>query len=251
MSAIECSVDGAVRSVTLNRPEKRNALSPEMIERVTAFFAEEPSAAERVAVIRANGAAFCAGIDLRDRDASATGARHIVGMLDAIERWPLPVVAVVQGPALAGGAELALHCDLVVASTAASFGMPLAQIGLAPNWFLTKKILECLGAAGARELLLLGDPMPAARMHALGAISHLADPDALDAVVERVVTRCSDNAPLALRAIKAIVNRAMTFRDDLPHADLDELTGRVRTSADAREGMAARLERRRAAFQGR
>jgi enoyl-CoA hydratase/carnithine racemase len=251
MSSIEVTVHGAVRSVTLNRPEKRNALSPDMLARLTEIFSETPGPDERVATIGAVGPVFCSGIDLRERDASATGARHIERLLDAIQSWPLPVVAIVEGSAYAGGAELALHCDLVVASTAASFGMPLAQIGLAPSWFLSKKIIESLGPAGARELLLLGDPVPAQRLYDLGAISHVAEPETLALLAEQIVTRCCANAPLALRAIKSVINRAMSFRDDLPYADLDALVGSVRTSADAHEGMAARLERRPPVFRGR
>ena len=81
-----------------------------------------------------------------------------------METYPLPVVAIVHGHAIAGGNELALHCDFVVASSAANFGMSLAQIGLAPTWFLAKKLMEVAGPVATREILLLGDPLPATRM---------------------------------------------------------------------------------------
>ena len=251
MSHIELNIDGAVRAVTLNRPEKRNALSPEMLDELTGIFSATPAPEEKVATIRAIGPSFSSGVDLRDRDASSTGARHIARMLDAVQNWPLPVIAIVEGSARAGGTELALHCDIVVASTNATFGMPLAQIGLAPSWFLSKKIVECLGPVGAREMFFLGDPLSAKRMHEYGAISHVAEPAAFEALVEAVIGRVRDNAPLALRAIKAVINRSMTYRDGIEFADVDELAGNVRVSEDAREGMAARLEKRRPNFRGR
>ena len=122
-------------------------------------------------MIRSEGPVFCAGLDLRERGGGAVGgAGAIEAMLHAIELYPLPVVAVVQGDAIAGGNELALHCDFVVASENARFGMSLAKIGLAPSWFLAKKLLEVAGPVGAREMLLLGDPLPARRMADLGLI---------------------------------------------------------------------------------
>jgi enoyl-CoA hydratase/carnithine racemase len=224
-----------------------------MLDELAAAFAEASAADERVTVIRANGAVFCAGLDLKERGEGGPmrGASPIEHVLEAVEHYPLPVVAVVQGDAIAGGNELALHCDIVVASTAARFGMSLAQIGLAPTWFLAKKLLEVGGPVAAREILLLGDPIPAERMHALGLIARLATPEELDEVAAGVVGRLAANAPLSLRAMKALLVREMAFRDSIPHADVDALVDTARTSADAKEGMAARLEKRSANFQGR
>src|SRR5215471_11411656 len=135
-----------------------------MIEALKAPVADD----DRVVVIRGKGNVFCAGLDMAERSKSA-GAGEASGievMLRAIELCPLPVIAVVQGDAIAGGNELALHCDLVVASDKARFGMSLAQVGLAPNWFLAKKLMEVLGPVTTREMLLLGDPLPSTKLHA-------------------------------------------------------------------------------------
>jgi enoyl-CoA hydratase/carnithine racemase len=253
MSTILIESAGAVRTVTLNRPEKRNALNAEMLEELAAAFSAAPSAKERVTVLRANGPSFCAGLDLRERSETgpAAGASPIEHVLHLVENYPLPVVAVVQGDAIAGGNELALHCDFVVASTAASFGMSLAQIGLAPTWFLAKKLLEVAGPVATRQILLLGDPLPADRLHALGVISFLAAPGELDSVAQGVVDRLAANAPLSLRAMKALLNREMQFRDSIQHADVDRLVNEARLSADAREGIGARMEKREPRFSGR
>jgi enoyl-CoA hydratase/carnithine racemase len=245
---VESESVGPVRNVLLNRPEKRNALNGEMLDRLLDIFSKPPGPDERLAVIRAAGPVFCAGLDLSDHTVETN---PIEGMLRAIETWPLPVVAVVQGDAIAGGNELALHCDLVVASSAARFGMSLAQIGLVPSWFLIKKLLEVAGPVITRRILLLGDPLLAREFHQLGLISHVAEPDALDAVAGAVIDRLSANAPLSLKAMKAVIVREMEFRDQIAHADIDRLVAEVNASADAREGMAARLAKRPARFTGR
>ena len=252
MSKVLVETSGAVRTVTLNRAEKRNALDPEMLTLLAGAFRVSPPAEERVTVIRSTGTVFCAGLDLRERlgTLDQPGASSIEDVLHAIEMYPLPVVAVVQGDAIAGGNELALHCDLVVASTAARFGMSLAQVGLAPTWFLAKKLLEVAGPVASREILLLGDPLPAERMHALGIISRVADPGALEAAATAVIDRLVANAPLSLRAMRALLVREMAFRDGIAHADVDELVEAARRSADSREGITARLEKRAPRFTG-
>jgi len=253
MQVVEVTSDGAVRTVTLNRPEKRNALNAEMLGLLEAAFSVAPGPGERVTVIRSAGPVFCSGLDLRERAGTLDrpGASSIEEMLDAIEHYPLPVVGVVQGDAIAGGNELALHCDLVVASTAARFGMSLAQIGLAPTWFLAKKLLEVCGPVAAREVLLLGDPLPAERMHALGIISRVAPPDQLEVEASKVINRLAANAPLSLRAMKALLVREMQFRQGIAHDDVDALVEAARRSTDAQEGIAARMERREPLFKGR
>jgi enoyl-CoA hydratase/carnithine racemase len=251
MAKVTWQVEGAVRRVLLNRPEKRNALDGEMIAAVNAAFTEPPGAGERVAVIRAEGPVFCAGLDLKERAASPGDVSPIEDMLHAIENSPLPVVAVVAGDAIAGGNELAMHCDLVIASTAARFGMSLAQIGMAPSWFLAKKLLEVAGPVTTRRILLLGDPLPAQRLYDLGVISHVAEPQDLETVAGDVILRLANNAPLSLKAMKALIVRQMAFRDDITHADIDKVVETVRRSEDAQEGMAARLARRKPQFKGR
>ena len=195
---------------------------------------------------------FCAGLDLRERLASTAPADEgpIETMLHAMENYPLPLVAVVQGDAIAGGCELALHCDFVVVSSTARFGMSLAQIGIAPSWFLAKKLIEVAGPLAARELLLLGDPVTAERMSQLNLISRLVAPSDLEQTAQAIIDRLAANAPLSLRAIKALLVRQMTFRDGIAHGDVDALVDEVRASKDAEEGTRARIERRQPRFTG-
>lgn len=244
---------GPVRTIWMNRPEKRNALDQEMRTQMTEALAAPVDPADRVVVIRARGPSFCSGLDLgeRKRTAGTGGASGIEVMLRAVETCPLPVVAVVQGDAIAGGNELALHCDLVLAGESARFGMSLAQVGLAPNWFLAKKLMEVLGPVTTREMLLLGDPLPAARLHALGLIARCVPDDRLEQEAAAVIARLAANAPLSLKAMKALTVRQLEFRDSIPHEDIDALVRTAIGSEDAREGIAARLERRRPDFKGK
>ncbi|MBL4867452.1 MAG: enoyl-CoA hydratase/isomerase family protein [Pseudomonadales bacterium] len=251
MAKIRVEADGAVRTVTLTRGEKRNALDDEMLQALEAAFKEVPPAEERVTVIRAEGPVFCAGMDLKARKTSINGISVIEAMLHAIETYPLPVVGVVHGDAIAGGNELALHCDIVVARSTARFGMSLAQIGLAPTWFLAKKLLEVAGPVKTREFLFLGDPFPATQMHAMGLIARVAEPDDFESEVTKIVDRLTANAPLSLKAMKALLVREMCFRDGIYHKDVDQLVADASNSTDAQEGVKARLEKRKAEFLGR
>ena len=252
MSMIRVDREGAIRTVTLTRPAKRNAMNLEMLAALEEAFSETPAREERVIVLRAEGHVFCAGIDLaeRQRKPAQAGVSPVEGMLDAMEHCPLPIVGVVQGAAIAGGNELALHCDFVVASTRARFGMSLSQIGLAPTWFLAKKLVEVCGPVASREILLLGDPLPAQRMYDLGVIARVVDPDELEEAAQKIIQRLAANAPLSLKAMKALLVREMQFRDEIEHADVDKLIEEARNSADAKEGIAAKLEKRLPNFVG-
>jgi len=246
---IVIEINGPIRTVTLNRPEKSNALDGEMLVALEQAFDPDPGPGvdERVAVIRSVGRTFCAGLDL---SGGIGGDQNVETLFRRVETWPLPVVTVVQGAAIAGGNELALHSDLVVASAGARFGMSLAQIGLAPSWFLTKKLLEVGGPVVTREVLLLGDPLPASRMAELGLIARCVEPEQLQAEADAVIDRLVRNAPLSLKAIKATINREMEFRDTIAHDDTDALVRAAMASTDSGEGMRARLEHREANFIG-
>jgi enoyl-CoA hydratase/carnithine racemase len=253
MNKVIIDKQGPVKTVWMNRAEKRNALDSELLTEMIDALRAPVADDDRVVVIRGKGQVFCAGLDMAERRGTigSGGASGIEVMLRAIELCPLPVVAVVQGDAIAGGNELALHCDLVVASDKARFGMSLAQVGLAPNWFLAKKLVEILGPVTTREMLLLGDPLPATKLHALGLIARCVPAAELEAEAGKVIDRLASNAPLSLKAMKALTVRQLEFRDAIKHDDVDLLVQAALKSEDAQEGMKARLEKRMATFRGR
>ena len=244
---IEHERDGAIRTITIARPDKRNALSRDMFTALIEAFETEPQPTERLTLLRSEGHVFCSGIDLNER--LVHGAPPLDQLCEAILHYPAPVVARMQGDAIAGGAFLALFCDFVIAARAARFWVSLVQIGLAPPWPLTRRLAELATPALARQLVLLGDPVPAEKLADAHVIAAAVEPEELDAEVARVVDRLALNAPLSLRAIKATLV-AQAF-EEVPHDDVLALIATARDSEDGREGVKARLERRMPQYAGR
>ena len=248
---IETTVADHVCSITLNRPAKRNALTTGMIADLRAAVERAAAApAVRVIVVRGAGAAFCAGLDLGELAAQRAGGAVETHALEVLERCPRPTLAAVQGDAIAGGCELALHCDLRVAADSARFAMPLARIGLAVPVALTWKLVETVGAAATKELLFTGEPIGADAALGLGLVNRVVAAADLDAAVAALARQVAHNAPLAVRTMKAFVQRAADERRQWRRDDLEELERRVRESSDLREGLTAQRERRAPLFKG-
>jgi enoyl-CoA hydratase/carnithine racemase len=244
-----------VCAITLNRPEKRNALTTAMIGSLHAALTEVGGRDDvRVVVLAGAGPSFCAGLDLRElatqRDAGRVETHTLQEALALLERCPLPTVAAVQGDAIAGGCELALHCDLRVAADTARFAMPLARIGIAVPVTLTWKLVETIGAAATKEMLFTGEAVGAEAGLALGLVNRVVAAADLERAVGDLARMIAHNAPLSIRAMKAFVQRAVDARQAAARDDLEALFHRVQASADAREGLAAQRERRTPAFRG-
>lgn len=249
---VKAERDGAVRVIVLNRPEKRNALSPAMFDALIEAFEAEPPPEARVVLIRGEGRVFCAGVDLSERIRNGwPQVSPLVRLCEAIRTYPLPVVAAMQGDAVAGGAMLTLHCDLIIAAEGARLAMPLAQLGIAPPWVLTSRTIDRAGPALGRDLVLLGNPVSAERLAQHNVINAVVPREHLEAEVDRVLERLVTNAPLSLRAVKAALARIGEAGGDVDHPAEDALVRAALDSQDAREGMKARLERRQPQFQGR
>jgi len=249
------SIQDGIATLTLNRPEKRNAINSAMAASLMAHFgALEQHRDVRVVVLRGAGPVFCAGRDLREmgQQQHAEGAAQtgVVALLQQLETLPHPTIAMVHGDALAGGCELALHCDLRVAAEGARFGMPLARLGLSVPFELACKLIEVLGPAFTRQLLFTAQPIEARRAHDMGLVHQVVPPADLESATYAMARAIAGNAPLALRGIKANIQRALSIRAQIPHADLDDMVQRTRRSADAREGVRAWLEKRAPVFRG-
>ena len=250
-----CSIQDGIATLTLNRAEKRNAINSAMMASLTAHFdALERHRDVRVVVVRGAGPVFCAGRDLREmgQQQNAEGATQtgVVELFHQLETLPHPTIAMVHGDALAGGCELALHCDLRIAADVARFGMPLARLGLVVPFELTCKLVEVLGPAFARQFLFTAQPIEAHRAHDIGLVHQVVPSADLEQATYTMARAIAGNAPLALRGIKANIQRAISLREQILHGDLDDMVQRTRRSADAREGVRAWLEKRQPVFRG-
>jgi enoyl-CoA hydratase/carnithine racemase len=238
-------------TLTLNRPEKRNAINRAMIEALDSTLAEAAENPEvRAVIIRGEGRGFCSGLDLRDIEQLGTGGTTFDKVITRLGKLPVPVIAAIQGEALTGGLVLALFCDLRIAGEGARLGMTPARIGYLPTYWIFRKFVETVGPANAAEILYLADPVNSGRAREMGLV-HKVVPDAeLDTAAVAWATKVAGNAPLSLRAMKLTLARVMSEAFDVEHKDLDELGIRVRSSADAKEGVRAFLEKRKPMWKG-
>ena len=238
--------------LTLNRPEKRNALNQPMIEALNRTLIELEGDKEiRALLIRGEGASFCAGVDLKEVDESAGGhnVASLEGTFGRLEKFPVPTIAAVQGAALAGGLELALHCDLRIASESARLGMTLGRVGLMVPYDFTRKLIEICGAANTAMILYSADLFDAEQGLKMGLVQQVVSDAKLADTATALATKVAGNAPLSLRAMKATVRRCMSETFDAWHDDMLRMAREVRQSADAKEGVRAFLEKRKPSWR--
>jgi enoyl-CoA hydratase/carnithine racemase len=251
-------VTDGVGTITLNRPEARNALNPTVVrELADALERLEADPEARVVVLRGAGdRAFCAGADLKGmfEATSILAARDqyagVARVLAAIPRMRTPVIAQVHGYALAGGCGLAAACDLVIAAEDALFGLPEIKVGLLPLMVLAP-ILRAASPKRVLELVLTGRQLPAREALAIGLVTRVVPHDELEGTVGRLARELAALSPATLALGKEAFYRAL----ELPHAQalehLRDLLTIVARSEDAREGIAAFLEKRPPRWQGR
>jgi enoyl-CoA hydratase/carnithine racemase len=225
-----------------------------LLQALRSFFDELDGRRDvRVVVVQGAGPAFCSGMDLKEmqqRRGEADPEGNVVEVLRRVEGSRHPTIAALHGDAIAGGCELALHCDLRVAAEPARLGMPLARIGLIIPFKLNQKLVEIIGPAHTRHLLFTGQPVDARRAYEIGMVHQVTPAAELPGTVRALARRIADNAPLSLAGIKASIQRTIAARDAVAHDDLDAAANRARTSADAQEGRRAMLEKRKPDFRG-
>jgi enoyl-CoA hydratase len=244
---------GPVLVLTLNRPEARNAVNLAVAQALAAGLRRldtDPDLA--VGVLAANGAAFCAGMDLKaflDGERPVVGTAGFGGLTAAAPTKPL--VAAVEGPALAGGFELVLSCDLVVAGGAARFGLPEVRRGLVAAAGGVFRLPRRIPYLAAMEMVLTGEPVTAGRALELGLVNRLVEPGQALAAALELAGAVATNAPLAVQASVGLVRDSWSWDDTRSWREIENRVATVAASADATEGARAFAERRPAHWLGR
>ena len=248
---------GAVRTITVNRPDKLNALNAATLDALHAAFDEAALDANvRCVVLTGAGPkAFVAGADISEmnaltpvqgRDFSLRGQR----MMRRVEKMPKPVIAMINGFALGGGLELAMCCHLRMAADTAKVGQPEVNLGLIPGFGGTQRLLRLAGRAATLELCLLGAPIDAARALQLGIVNRVVPAAELDAVTHAMADQLAASAPLALRGVLECVNVGgeCGIEEGLEYESAQ--FGLIFSTNDMREGTTAFVERRKPVFTG-
>ena len=250
--AVLCQVDGPIAVVTINRPAARNAVNGAVAAGMAAVLDDLDARPDvRVIVLTGAGGTFCAGMDLKGFLAGENPMAGGRGFAGIVERPPAkPVIAAVEGYALAGGFEVALSCDLIVASETASFGLPEVTRGLVAAAGGLLRLPRRIPYHLAMEVALTGDLIPAPQLHRAGLINRLVPPGQALAMATELARRLSQNAPLALAATKRVIVESADWPAAEEFARQNEITAPVFGSADAREGAAAFAEKRPAVWRG-
>ena len=247
--------ENGVATVTLNRPDQRNAINPDTCDAIrNAFDRVENDSNIRVAILTGAGKLFCAGMDLK---AFADGAGDTIlfgkyGFGGFVKRKRTkPVIAAVEGAALAGGFEMMLACDLVVAGTSAQFALPEVRIGLIPGAGGAVRLPVCVPRVRANDILLTGKPFSADEAAAWGVINRVTPDGAALQTAQSLAADIASNAPLAVRHTLAIAHAAHAQNDAAHWPENDRLIAEIGQSADAAEGARAFIEKRAPIWQGK
>lgn len=250
---IDIHRSGPLVRVALNRPDSHNAMTPEMIRELTAFFrAVSLDAEARVIVLTGNGRSFCAGADLQFMRAAAdytfeenvADGEAIFDLMLAVDNCPRPVLGRINGAAIGGGAGLVACCDIAVAVERATFAFSEVRLGILPA-VISPFVLAKIGVGPARELFLTGERFKAPRAAAVGLVQHVVpDEAALDETVAARVDALLRAAPGAQAAAKALIRDVAYRPKEAVRAATSTLIARRRASDEGREGMSAFLEKR-------
>lgn len=241
--------------ITLNRPEARNAFNPEQTQALEQALDDfEANIDLRCAVLTGTGEVFSAGADLKEIAAgNALKLATIKGGFAGITKRERtkPVIGAINGPALAGGCEVALACDLLVASETASFGLPEVKRALVAAAGGLIRLPRAVGQSAAMEAILTGEPIPAQRAFELGMISRLVSPDQVLPTAVDLAEKIAANAPLAVYASRGLVARSFGESDEQLWNDSYKAMASMFATEDFREGPRAFVEKRAPVWKGK
>jgi enoyl-CoA hydratase len=243
--------------ITINRPDKRNALNIKTREEGAALLDElRNDASIRVVVITGAGdKAFVAGADIAEfAGRTAMMQRDVMtarSLFTAIDTFPKPIIAMINGYCLGGGCELALACDIRIASETASFGQPEINLGIIPGGGGTQRLTRLVGEGKAMEMILTGDIIDAKSAYSIGLVNHVFPTDVLQAKTMELANRIAEKSPIALSLAKEAVKLASRSTLDEGLRREVDLFALCFSTEDKNEGVSAFLEKRKPEFKGR
>jgi methylglutaconyl-CoA hydratase len=257
-ATLTLAYDGPVATLTLNRPEKRNAISYELIEELHHALHDVEKSAAHILILTGAGAAFCSGMDLDNlraitrhtEEENLADSGRMAHMFRTLYDFPKVTVAAVNGAALAGGCGLATLCDLTVASSEATFGYTEVRIGFVPA-IVSTFLLRQVGEKQARDLLLTGRIIGAEEAFRLGLVNEVVAPGDLMSQTHEVCATLATNSPASLLATKRLLRTYSHHELDHQIAAAVDENARIRTTRDFREGVTAFLEKRKPNWTGR
>ncbi len=255
---IQLAYDGGVATITLNRPEKRNAISFELIDDLLRALEEVAKSDAIVLILTGAQKAFCSGLDLenlkallgRTPEQNLEDSRTMVRLFRSLYEFPKVSIAAVNGAAIAGGTGLALLCDFTLAVPEAKFGYTEVRIGFVPA-IVSTFLLRQVGEKQARDLLLTGRIFGAEEAARLGLVSEVVEPDKLMSRARELAALLMENSPASLRATKQLLSDHARAELDAQIESAVRENAAVRTTADFREGISSFLEKRKPRWSGR
>src|ERR1700683_215418 len=255
---LQLDFEPAIATITLNRPDKRNAISYELIHDLIRALEEVNNSSVRILILTGKGKAFCSGMDLdnlkaligRTPEQNLEDSRTMVSLFRSLYEFPKPTIAAVNGPAIAGGTGLALLCDFTLAVPEAKFGYTEVRIGFVPA-IVSTFLLRQTGEKHARDLLLTGRIIGADEAARMGLVNEIVASETLMTRARELAALLIENSPASLRATKKLLS-------DHARAELDKQidaavreNAAVRTPADFREGITSFLEKRKPVWTGK
>jgi methylglutaconyl-CoA hydratase len=255
---LQLAYESSIATIALNRPDKRNAISFQLVDELMRAFDEIEKSSALVMILTGAGKAFCAGMDL-DELKSLLGKTHdenvkdSARMADVFRRlydFPKPTIAAVNGAAIAGGTGLATMCDFTLAVPEAKFGYTEVRIGFVPA-IVSSILVWQVGHKIARDLLLTGRLFDAAEAHRYGLVNEIVSTDRLLARANELAAQLLENSPSSVQATKRLINGFIAVQLDEQIGEAIEDNARIRTTADFREGVSSFLEKRKPVWSGK
>jgi methylglutaconyl-CoA hydratase len=255
---LQLALEDGIATLTLNRPDKRNAISYELIEDLIRALEEVKNSSAGVLIVTGSGKAFCSGMDLdnlkaligRTREQNLADSRTMVGLFRSLYEFPKPTIAAVNGAAIAGGTGIALLCDFTIAVPETNFGYTEVRIGFVPA-IVSTFLLRQVGEKIARDLLLTGRLFDAAEALKLGLINEIVPAEKLIGRARELALQLAENSPLSLLHTKRLLTDHARVELDAQIETAIRDNAAIRESADFREGITSFLERREPKWTGR